>query len=52
MGSLAIAGGVLSTMMVATALIARVLHRERLTTGQWAIIAAICALLVALGLVR
>ena len=50
MGSIAVAGGVLSTMMVATALIARALHGERLSGGQWAAMMVVCALLLALGL--
>ena len=50
MGSIAIAGGVLSTMMVATALIAWALHGERLSRAQWVAILVVCALLLALGL--
>lgn len=52
MGPLAVAGGVLSTMMVATALFARAMHGERLRRSQWLTIAAVCAVLIALGLVR
>ena len=49
-GSIAVAGGVLSTMMVATAVIAWLLHGERLSRAQWVAILVVCGLLLALGL--
>ena len=52
LGSLSIAGGVLSAMMVATAISARLIFKEVLSTRQWLAIAATCACLVALGLVQ
>ena len=52
LGSLTIAGGVLSAMMVATAIAARLIYRERLSTAQWLAIAATCACLIALGIVQ
>lgn len=52
MGSLAVAGGVLSMMMVGTAITARLLYGERLRPAQWWAIVATCAALLALGLVQ
>jgi hypothetical protein len=52
MGSLAVAGGVLSMMMVGTAITARLLYGERLRAMQWWAIAATCAALLALGVVQ
>jgi drug/metabolite transporter (DMT)-like permease len=49
-GSIAVAGGVLSTMMVATAVIAWLLHGERLNRAQWIAILVVCGLLLGLGL--
>jgi drug/metabolite transporter (DMT)-like permease len=52
LGSLSIASGVLSTMMVGTAIYAWAFYRERLRPAQWATMAAICACLLALGVVK
>ncbi|MFM2089980.1 MAG: hypothetical protein RLZZ127_469 [Planctomycetota bacterium] len=48
-GNLFVAGGVLAMMMVATAVLARILYQERLREAQWAWIGATCAGLVALA---
>lgn len=52
LGSITVAGGVLSAMMVATAIFARIIFRELLRPSQWLAIAATCACLVALGLAQ
>ncbi|TVR46656.1 MAG: DMT family transporter [Planctomycetota bacterium] len=52
LGSITVAGGVLSAMMVATAIFARLIFRELLRPSQWMAIAATCLCLVALGLVQ
>jgi drug/metabolite transporter (DMT)-like permease len=49
LGSLAIAGGVLSAMMVIIALVAWIAFGERLRPSQWAAIAATALCLVGLG---
>ena len=52
LGSLSIAGGVLSAMMVGTAISARIIFKEMLSYAQWLMIAVTCACLVALGIVQ
>ena len=52
LGSLTIAGGVLSAMMVGTAISARLIFKETLSLAQWTMIGATCACLVALGVVQ
>ncbi|TVR10727.1 MAG: DMT family transporter [Planctomycetota bacterium] len=52
LGSITVAGGVLSAMMVATAIFARILFREMLRPSQWMAIAATCTCLVLLGLAQ
>lgn len=51
-GSIFIAGGVLSSMMVGTAVIAWILYQERLRTAQWVTIAAIYGCLLVLGFLQ
>ena len=52
LGSLPVAGGVLSAMMIGTAISARLIFKEMLSFKQWLTIAATCLCLVALGLVQ
>ncbi len=51
-GHLAVASGVLTAMMVTTAIFARILYREYLSRFQWAIIFSILACLIALAWVQ
>lgn len=47
-GPVAIVAAVLATMMVATALLARLVHGERLTRVQWILILLVCGLVLGL----
>jgi drug/metabolite transporter (DMT)-like permease len=51
MGPVAIATAVISTQMVFTTLLARLLYKERLTVLQWLLLAAVCVGVMALKMV-